>query len=108
MIKQEKLSELTQTDFKWFDVVDIDEADIRELKKSFKLTPEITSYVSDLNERPHYDYDEHTDSHLLVYDVPLWPTAEINHFTTRPIVFLIHEPYLFRLKIKRYRSLPGN
>ena len=58
MIKQEKLSELTQTDFKWFDVVDIDEADIRELKKSFKLTPEITSYVSDLNERPHYDYDD--------------------------------------------------
>ena len=55
MIKQEKLSELTQTDFKWFDVVDIDETDIRELKKSFKLTPEITSYVSDLNERPHYD-----------------------------------------------------
>ena len=36
MIKQEKLSELTQTDFKWFDVVDIDETDIRELKKSFK------------------------------------------------------------------------
>ncbi|KRM52738.1 magnesium transporter CorA family protein [Ligilactobacillus araffinosus] len=101
MIKQEKLSELTQTDFKWFDVVDIDEADIRELKKSFKLTPEITSYVSDLNERPHYDYDEHTDSHLLVYDVPLWSTAEINHFTTRPIVFLIHEKTVFSFHTHR-------
>lgn len=39
MIKQEKLSELTQTDFKWFDVVDIDEADIRELKNHLNLLP---------------------------------------------------------------------
>lgn len=95
MIRHEDLPELTQTDFRWLDVVDIDEADIRELKKSFNLTPEITSYISDLNERPHYDYDEHTDSHLLVYDVPLWPNVEINHFTTRPIVFLIHESTVF-------------
>lgn len=100
MIKKKKFPP-TSRNFKWFDITDIDETDIRELKKSFKLTPEITSYISDLNERPHYDYDEHTDSHLLVYDVPLWPTKDIGHFTTRPIVFLIHENTVFSFHTHR-------
>ena len=75
MIKQEQLPQIKESDFQWFDVVDIDDADIRDLNRSFKLTPEITSYISDLNESPHYDYDKYTNSHLLVYDVPLWPTS---------------------------------
>lgn len=101
MIRHEELPELTKSNFSWLDVVDIDEADIRELKKTFKLTPEITSYISDMNERPHYDYDEHTNSHLLVYDVPLWPSVEINHFTTRPIVFLIYGSTVFTFHTNR-------
>lgn len=95
LIKQEQLPQIKESDFQWFDVVDIDDADIRDLNRSFKLTPEITSYISDLNESPHYDYDKYTNSHLLVYDVPLWPTSEINHFSTHPIIFLIHDETVF-------------
>lgn len=100
MIKNQQLSP-TSKNFKWFDITDIDETDIRELKKAFQLTPEIISYISDLNERPHYDYDEYTKSHLLVYDVPLWPTQTMRHFTTRPIVFLIHEKTVFSFHTHR-------
>ncbi len=59
------------------------------MQDEFNFTPDIISYISDRHERPHYDYDVHTHSHLLVYDVPIWPTNTIKHFTAHPITFLV-------------------
>lgn len=85
MIKQQIFP--IETDFNWYDVNGLNEADSRRLQTEFYFTPEIISYVSDRHERPHYDYDQYTDTHLLVYDVPVWPTTTIKHFTSRPITF---------------------
>ncbi|MBT8977887.1 CorA family divalent cation transporter, partial [Lactobacillus delbrueckii subsp. bulgaricus] len=87
MIKQQIFP--IETDFNWYDVNGLNEADSRRLQTEFYFTPEIISYVSDRHERPHYDYDQYTDTHLLVYDVPVWPTTTIKHFTSRPITFLL-------------------
>ncbi len=93
MIKQQIFP--IETDFNWYDVNGLNEADSRRLQTEFYFTPEIISYVSDRHERPHYDYDQYTDTHLLVYDVPVWPTTTIKHFTSRPITFLLQDKNLF-------------
>ncbi len=78
-----------ETKYKWYDISNLSEQDSNKLQDDFKFTPDIISYISDRHERPHYDYDLHTHSHLLVYDVPIWPTNSIKHFTSHPITFLL-------------------
>ena len=60
-----------QTKYKWYDINNLSEEDSDKLQSDFNFTPDIISYISDRHERPHYDYDVHTRSHLLVYDVPI-------------------------------------
>ena len=78
-----------ETKYKWYDISNLSEQDSNKLQDDFKFTPDIISYISDRHERPHYDYDLHTHSNLLVYDVPIWPTNSIKHFTSHPITFLV-------------------
>lgn len=82
-------------DYSWYDISGLSQDDSRQLQSEFYFTPEIISYVSDRHERPHYDYDKYTDTHLLVYDVPVWPTAASKHFISRPITFLLQDKNLF-------------
>ncbi|MBD5430875.1 magnesium transporter CorA family protein [Lactobacillus agrestimuris] len=78
-----------ETKYEWYDISNLSELDSTRLQEEFNFTPDIISYISDRHERPHYDYDIHTHSHLLVYDVPIWPTKSIRHFTSHPITFLV-------------------
>lgn len=87
MIRQQDFP--TETKYKWYDISNLSEQDSNKLQDEFDFTPDIISYISDRHERPHYDYDLHTHSHLLVYDVPIWPTNTVKHFTSHPITFLI-------------------
>ena len=93
MIKQKIFP--IDTDYSWYDINGLSQDDSRQLQSEFYFTPEIISYVSDRHERPHYDYDKYTDTHLLVYDVPVWPTAASKHFISRPITFLLQDKNLF-------------
>lgn len=87
MIRQQSFP--VETNYKWYDISNLSEQDSNKLQDEFNFTPDIISYISDRHERPHYDYDMHTHSHLLVYDVPIWPTNSIKHFTSHPITFLV-------------------
>lgn len=87
MIRQQNFP--IETKYKWYDISNLSEQDSERLQDEFNFTPDIISYISDRHERPHYDYDIRTHSHLLVYDVPIWPTNSIKHFTSRPITFLV-------------------
>lgn len=87
MIRQQNFP--VDTKYKWYDISNLSEQDSDRLQDEFNFTPDIISYIYDRHERPHYDYDVHTHSHLLVYDVPIWPTNTIKHFTAHPITFLV-------------------
>ncbi len=87
MIRQQNFP--VDTKYKWYDISNLSEQDSDRLQDEFNFTPDIISYISDRHERPHYDYDVHAHSHLLVYDVPIWPTNTIKHFTAHPITFLV-------------------
>lgn len=69
MIIKQKLAGKISFDYKWYDIYNCDDHDIRLLKDEFDLTSEIISYITDLHERPHFDHDYITNSDLLVYDV---------------------------------------
>lgn len=87
MIRQQSFP--VETKYKWYDISNLSEEDSDKLQDEFNFTPDIIFYISDQHERPHYDYDIHTHIHLLVYDVPIWPTNSIKHFTSRPITLLV-------------------
>ena len=95
MITRQEINGKAPLNYNWFDVNELNESDSRQLKRLFRLTPAIINYVSDRHERPHYDYDIHTQSELIVYDVPLWPDKATEHFTTRPIIFLLQGTTVF-------------
>ena len=89
MITRQEINGKSPLNYSWYDIKNIDDNDIVKLKKRFHFTPTIISYVADRNERPHYDHDSLTHSELIVYDVPIWPEEKSDHFTTRPLIFLL-------------------
>ncbi|MBA1392554.1 magnesium transporter CorA family protein [Lactobacillus sp. XV13L] len=93
MIKEQKFP--VETKYRWYDISNLSEGDSIKLQDEFNFTPDMISYISDRHERPHYDYDTHTRIHLLVYDVPIWPTKSIRHFTAQPVTFLVLEENIF-------------
>ncbi|KRL79230.1 magnesium and cobalt transport protein cora [Ligilactobacillus equi DSM 15833 = JCM 10991] len=95
VITRQEINGKATLNYSWYDVNELNESDIRQLKRLFRLTPAILNYISDRHERPHYDYDVHTQSELIVYDVPIWPNKEVEHFTTRPIIFLLQGTTVF-------------
>ncbi|MBD5429495.1 magnesium transporter CorA family protein [Lactobacillus sp.] len=95
MIIKQTLPGQYDFDYKWYDIYNLDEQDIKLLQTKFQLTTEIIQYITDLHERPHFDHDYITNSDLLVYDVPIWPTSDADHFTTLPIKFLMVDNTLF-------------
>lgn len=52
MIIKQKLAGNIDFDYKWYDIYNCDDHDIRLLKDDFDLTSEIISYITDLHERP--------------------------------------------------------
>lgn len=93
MIKEQKFPIVTN--YKWYDISNLSETDSNQLQDDFNFTPDMISYISDRHERPHYDYDTYTHINLLVYDVPIWPTQVIKHFTAHPVTFLISGKNIF-------------
>lgn len=93
MIKEQKFPVATK--YKWFDINNLSEDDSEKLQDDFNFTSDMISYISDRHERPHYDYDTYTKIHLLIYDVPIWPTQVIKHFTAHPITFLVSGENIF-------------
>jgi len=93
VIREQKFP--VETNYKWYDISNLSEEDSNRLQIDFHFTPDMISYISDRHERPHYDYDTHTHIHLLVYDVPIWPTKTIKHFTAHPVTFLVSGQNIF-------------
>ena len=93
MIREQKFP--VETNYRWYDISNLSEEDSNRLQIDFHFTPDMISYISDRHERPHYDYDTHTHIHLLVYDVPIWPTKTIKHFTAHPVTFLVSGQNIF-------------
>lgn len=54
-------------DLKWVDVNEPDEADLRALNQTYKVTPRYISYIKDRRERARFNYDADRQTGLLIF-----------------------------------------
>lgn len=95
MITRKKINKKSPTNYSWFDINQLTDNDLKQLRQFLHFTPALIEYLSDIHERPHYDYDAATNSSLVVYDLPVWPKDKQKHFTTQPVILLVQGTTVF-------------
>ncbi|MCI1553398.1 MAG: magnesium transporter CorA family protein [Levilactobacillus sp.] len=78
-----------------------DDSDKDALQVTYGLTDEILTYVTDVNERSHYDRDEYLNTQLFVLHVPVVVDQVSQRYITRPVTFLLKGNQVFSITTKR-------
>jgi len=78
-----------------------DDSDKDSLQVTYGLTDEILTYVTDVNERSHYDRDEYLNTQLFVLHVPVVVDQVSQRYITRPVTFLLKGNQVFSITTKR-------
>jgi len=99
MIVEKKIGAKDQ-DLIWVMTMVEEEADRETLKVKYGLTDEILTYVTDENERSHYDRDDFLNSQLFVLHVPVVVDQVSQRYITRPVTFLLKGNYIFSITTK--------
>lgn len=85
----------------WVEAAVEGETDREQLKQMYGLTDEILTYVTDENERSHYDRDEYLNTQLFVLHVPVIIDAVAQRSITRPVTLLLKGNRVFTITTKR-------
>ncbi|KRK37665.1 magnesium transporter CorA family protein [Levilactobacillus parabrevis] len=99
MIVEKKIGAKDQ-DLVWVMTMVEEEADRETLKVKYGLTDEILTYVTDENERSHYDRDDFLNSQLFVLHVPVVVDQVSQRYITRPVTFLLKGNNIFSITTK--------
>lgn len=86
---------ITKTPFnngknKWININTDNTAELKSLYRDFDIDDEIAAYSLDKNERAHLDYDQPTDTFVLIFNVPNRNKID-DHYETIPMTFLIKD-----------------
>ncbi|GEO75177.1 Mg2+ and Co2+ transporter [Levilactobacillus namurensis DSM 19117] len=85
----------------WVTAMVEDDADRQKLQTVYGLTDEILTYVTDVNERSHYDRDEYLNTQLFVLHVPVVVDEVAQRYITRPVTFLLKGNRVMSFTTKR-------
>ena len=99
MIVERKIGAKDQ-DLKWIMTMVESDADRNDLQVKYGLTDEILTYITDENERSHYDRDEFLNSQLFVLHVPVVVDQVSQRYITRPVTFLLKGNAVFSITTK--------
>ncbi|KRO04594.1 MULTISPECIES: magnesium transporter CorA family protein [Levilactobacillus] len=99
MIVERKIGTGEQ-DLVWVMAMVEDDADRENLQVNYGLTDEILTYVTDENERSHYDRDEYLNTQLFVFHVPVVVDQVSQRYITRPVTFLLKGHRVFSITTK--------
>ncbi|MGQ4559765.1 magnesium transporter CorA family protein [Levilactobacillus hammesii] len=99
MIVEKKLGAKDQ-DLVWVMTMVEEASDRDELQVKYGLTDEILTYITDENERSHYDRDEFLNSQLFVLHVPVVVDQVSQRYITRPVTFLLKGNAVFSITTK--------
>ncbi|WP_143462435.1 magnesium transporter CorA family protein [Levilactobacillus enshiensis] len=100
MIVERKIGNGEQ-DLVWVMTMVENDADKQDLQVTYGLTDEILTYVTDENERSHYDRDEYLNTQLFVFHVPVVIDQISQRYVTRPVTFLLKGNQIFSITTKR-------
>ncbi|NLR08394.1 MULTISPECIES: magnesium transporter CorA family protein [Lactobacillaceae] len=99
MIIERKIGARDQ-DLKWVMAMVESESDRDDLQVKYGLTDEILTYITDENERSHYDRDDLLNSQLFVLHVPVVVDQVSQRYITRPVTFLLKGNAVFSITTK--------
>lgn len=99
MIVEKKIGAKDQ-DLVWVMTMVEDDTDRETLQVKYGLTDEILTYITDENERSHYDRDEFLNSQLFVLHVPVVVDQVSQRYITRPVTFLLKGNAVFSITTK--------
>ncbi|WP_407885570.1 magnesium transporter CorA family protein [Levilactobacillus sp. N40-8-2] len=99
MIVEKKIGAKDQN-LVWVMTMVEEEADRDTLKVKYGLTDEILTYVTDENERSHYDRDDFLNSQLIVLHVPVVVDQVSQRYITRPVTLLLKGNCVFTITTK--------
>lgn len=75
---------------KWININTDNPEELKSLYKDYEIDDEIATYSLDKNERAHLDYDQPTDTFVLIFNVPNQSKID-DHYETIPMTFLIKD-----------------
>ncbi|MBC1630585.1 magnesium transporter CorA family protein [Listeria welshimeri] len=72
---------------------------LEEIYATYKIDEEVIAYSIDRNERAHFEYDQKTNTFVVVFNVPDQRKID-NHYETIPMVFIIKDTQLLTISNK--------
>ncbi|EDO1152815.1 magnesium transporter CorA family protein [Listeria innocua] len=85
--------------YNWINI-NTDKADnLEDIYATYDIDEEVIAYSLDRNERAHFEYDQKTDTFVVVFNVPDQRKID-NHYETIPMVYIIKDKQLLTITNK--------
>lgn len=92
-------------DITWINIQTEDKSELKRFYEHYEIDEEIVDYSLDENERAHLDYDQRTNTFVLIFNVTN-PQKIDNHYETIPMTFIVKDNILLTVtnEINHYVS----
>ncbi|MBC1550090.1 magnesium transporter CorA family protein [Listeria sp. FSL L7-1434] len=97
--------------YNWINIDTDNTENLADFYEKYQIDNEVIAYSIDRNERAHFEYDQKTNTFVVVFNVPDQRKID-NHYETIPMVFIIKDEQLITItnndnqyitrKMKRY------
>ncbi|MBC1611335.1 magnesium transporter CorA family protein [Listeria welshimeri] len=85
--------------YNWVNIDTDKTTKLEEIYATYKIDEEVIAYSIDRNERAHFEYDQKTNTFVVVFNVPDQRKID-NHYETIPMVFIIKDTQLLTVSNK--------
>ncbi|MFD1466236.1 magnesium transporter CorA family protein [Lapidilactobacillus mulanensis] len=99
-----RVNPYTQANNQVIEVTSMDDQDRQDLKANYHLTDKFLAYAADPVERARVEYNEFTETWIIVYNVPLAVTGETHH-VIQPVSLIIHHNQLIVFVTERTKFI---
>ncbi|MBF2358740.1 magnesium transporter CorA family protein [Listeria welshimeri] len=85
--------------YNWVNIDTDKTTKLEKIYATYKIDEEVIAYSIDRNERAHFEYDQKTNTFVVVFNVPDQRKID-NHYETIPMVFIIKDTQLLTISNK--------
>lgn len=85
--------------YNWININTDKANNLEDIYATYDIDEEVIAYSLDRNERAHFEYDQKTDTFVVVFNVPDQRKID-NHYETIPMVYIIKDKQLLTITNK--------
>lgn len=85
--------------YNWININTDKANNLEDIYATYDIDEEVIAYSLDRNERAHFEYDQKTDTFIVVFNVPDQRKID-NHYETIPMVYIIKDKQLLTITNK--------